>query len=373
VSADLAEAYLKLSLVSGMGPVSAERLLEGVQYPQDIFNLSMSQLCMVDGIGPERARKIMNPGLSEQAEAERAHAASTGLRIITRADADYPKDLLRLSDPPLALWIKGELQPRDRLAVAVVGPRTPSSYGHRQARRLVTGLSQMGCCVVSGLARGVDTVAHEAALAQYEGRTVAVLGSGFDHPYPQENHDLLQRIVDGHGAVISEFPCATRPSPGTFPRRNRIVAALSLAVLVVEAGARSGSLITARLAMELGKEVLALPGPIDRAEHTGSNRLLRDGATLITSLDDIISEIPALTILTQHQSDEVEAHDAAAPQTPLTGRERDLYTLLSDDVRSVDDLVRISRFPASSVSATLISLELKRLARRQAGGYVRAL
>ena len=373
MSKELVEAYLKLSLISGMGPVTAERLLAVVQHPQEIFHLSMGQLCAIDGIGPERARKIINPGLSEQAEAERAHAASMGVRIVTRAEEDYPKDLLRLSDPPLALWIRGELQPRDRLAVAVVGPRTPSAYGHRQARRLSTGLAQMGCCVVSGLARGVDTVAHEATLAQEQARTIAVLGSGFDHPYPQENHDLLQRIIDGRGAVISEFPCATRPSPGTFPRRNRIVAALSLAVLVIEAGARSGSLITARLGMELGKEVLALPGPIDRPEHMGSNRLLRDGATLITSLDDIIHEIPALTTLTRHQTEEVEAHDAAAPQTPLTGRERDLYTLLSDDVRSVDDLVRISKLPASSVSATLISLELKRLARRQAGGYVRAL
>lgn len=367
-----AEVYLRLAMIPGMGPLTAERLLAAVADPAEVFTLSMQHLCAIDGIGAQRARRILDPSLAEQTAQERAHAAAQGIRILTRADDDYPQHLLRLSDPPLALWIRGTLVDSDRLALAVVGPRRPSAYGHRQARRLAGGLARLGVSVVSGLARGIDTVAHEAALESSHGRTIAVLGSGFDYPYPQENHGLLLRIVEGRGAVISEFPCATRPSPGTFPRRNRIVAALSLGVLVVEAGQRSGALITARMAGELGKEVLCLPGPVDRPEHQGSNRLLRDGASLITCLEDICEELPPLATMLRHHGPDMDQRDVQASPSPLTSRERDLYTLLSDDVRSIDDLVTVSTLPASTVTATLISLELKRLAKRQAGGYVRA-
>ncbi|TVR42907.1 MAG: DNA-protecting protein DprA [Planctomycetota bacterium] len=373
MSLPLADVYLRLSLIAGLGPLIAERILAAAgDQPAAIFGWSQARLCAIDGVGPERARRILNPHLDEQVESERARAAALGLRIITRADDDYPVDLQRLNDPPLALWMRGELRPEDRLAVAVVGPRNPSAYGHRQARRLAQGLASLGTCIISGLARGVDTVAHEAALAA-GGRTVAVLGSGFDHPYPEENRDLLARIADGRGAVISEFPCPTRPSPGTFPRRNRMVAALSLATLVIEAGKRSGALITARLAGELGKEVMALPGPVDRPEHQGSNQLLRDGATLVTGLEEILAEIPPLATMAAPSAALVQAHEAAAPAARLSGRERDIYALLSDVVRSVDEVVAVSGLPASVIGATMVSLELKRLVRRQAGGFVRAV
>jgi len=367
---ELADAHLRLALVPGLGPITAHKLLTAVEDPREIFRLPMRQLQSIDGVGGERARRIADPRGAEAVAEERARCLEVGLHLTTLADDDYPTALRALGDPPPALWIRGSLQASDRVAVAVVGPRSPSAYGHRLGRRLAMGLARGGATVVSGLARGIDTVAHEGALAA-GGRTVAVIGSGFDHFYPSENSELADRSVAGHGAILSEFPCATRPSKGTFPRRNRLVAALGLATLVIEAGQRSGALITARLTNELGRDVLVLPGPVDRPEHVGSNQLLRDGATLVTSLEDIYEEVPPLATLAAGGSD-APASEESPRLDLMTDRERNLYKLLSDDPRSVDDLQRVAALPASQVSATLISLELRRLARRSASGYVRA-
>jgi DNA processing protein len=274
-----------------------------------------------------------------------------------------------LNDHPLAVWLQGEIEPRDRLAVAVVGPRRPTAYGHRQAIRFATGLARIGACVVSGLARGVDTAAHQAAVDN-GGRTIAVLGSGIGKLYPEENAALAVRIA-GQGAILSEFPLHTPPSPGTFPRRNRLVAALSLATLVVEAGSTSGALITARLAGELGRMVLAIPGAIDNPEAAGVNKLIRDGATLITSLDELLDELGPLATLAKGGGQEM-ASASDMRSSSLSGREKQLYQLLDDTPRSVDDIVRMADLPASAASTTLLSLELKRLAKKAPGGFVRA-
>ncbi|MFW5860018.1 MAG: DNA-processing protein DprA [Planctomycetota bacterium] len=367
---DAAEAYLRLALIPGLGPITAHHLLDAVDAPGAVFGLTMAQLRSIDGVGAERARRILDPRLDDALAGERARCHAAGIRVLTLADADYPAVLRQLSDPPLALWIRGQLAPRDRLAVAVVGPRRPSAYGHRQARRLSLGLARVGATIVSGLARGIDTVAHEAALAA-DGRTIGVLGGGFDRFYPAENAGLADAIAADHGAVISEFPCDARPSPGTFPRRNRIVAALALGTLVIEAGARSGALITARLAGELGREAMVLPGPIDRPEHVGSNRLLRDGATLITSLDDLLEELPPLATLAS-AADATPSQEEHPRLASLNQRERAIYRLLDDTPRSIDDIHRVAGLPASSISATLLSLELRRLARKMPGGYVAA-
>lgn len=364
---DDTDAFLRLALVPGLGPRTAEALLAEADSPGAVFNWPMSRLQAIDGIGGERARRIADPRGEELLAAERAECARLGVRVVTRADADYPPDLRLLSDPPLALWLRGEYLPRDRLAVAVVGPRRPSASGHRQARLLAGGLARLGCCIVSGLARGIDTVAHEAALTA-GGRTVAVLGSGHTHLYPQENRDLAEHIVAGHGCLLSEFPCQTRPSPGTFPRRNRIVAALALGVLVIEAGERSGALITARLAAEIGREVMVLPGPVDRPEHVGSNRLLRDGCTLVTCLNDVIDELGPLQTLARAEPGPL----TVAPTANLSSREKAIYQLLDDQPRTVDDLVRVSNLPASAVGASLVGLEIKRLVRKSAAGFARA-
>lgn len=365
-----AEALLRLALIPGLGPISAQALLAVPAVAADplaLFRLSMRELLAIEGIGPERAGRIRDVRLPDLAADERRACAVAGIRIIVQDEPDYPRFLTRLPDPPLALWLRGALEPRDELALAVVGPRRPSAYGHRQGQRFAKQLASLGATIVSGLARGIDTVAHRAAL-EAGGRTIAVLGSGFSHLYPEENSGLAEEIAAGHGAVLSEYPLATRPSPGTFPRRNRIVAALSLGTLVVEAGVKSGALITARLAGELGREILVLPGPIDRPEHEGSHRLIRDGATLVASIDDILQEIPPLATMARPQGD-------PEPKGPagLNERERKLYVLLGDEARTVDDLQRVTGLPASVVSATLIALELRRVARRAPGGYVQAL
>lgn len=365
-----ADALLRLALIPGLGPVSAEKLLAQVDHPAEVFSLSMDRLQAVDGIGGERARRICDHRGLESVANERARAHAAGVRIVTRVEEGYPQALLELSDPPLALWLRGTLEPRDRLGLAVVGPRRPSAYGHRQAHRMGSALARMGICLISGLARGIDTVAHEAALAA-NARTIAVLGSGFDKLYPEENRPLAERIADGHGAVLSEFPMAMPPSAGTFPRRNRIVAALSLATLVVEAGARSGALITARLGMELGREVLVIPGPIDNPECAGSNQLIRDGATLVASVDHILEEVEPLMTLANGMVGGGPRENPRA--TALSGREKQIYLLLDDSPRTVDDLVRVGNVPPSAVSATVLSLELRRLVRKTPAGYVRAV
>ncbi len=366
---DPAHAYLRLALLPGLGPITAAKLLAQVEHPGDVFTWPMDRLLSIDGIGGERARRICDPRGDEAVANERAVCHAAGVRIVTRADAEYPTALNVLGDPPLAIWITGALEPRDALAVAIVGPRRPSSYGHRQGHRLASGLARIGACIVSGLARGVDTVAHEAALAA-GARTIAVLGSGHGKLYPSENAPLAARIADGNGAVISEFPYATDPSPGTFPRRNRIVAALALGTLVVEASNRSGALITARMSAELGRMVLVVPGPVDNPECQGSNQLIRDGATLVASIEHILEELDPLLTLARGQGPAQVEHPRAAT---LSGREKQLYHLIDDAVRGVDDLVRTSGLPASTVAATLLSLELKRLVKKAPGGFVRAV
>lgn len=364
-----ADAHLRLALIQGLGPITASRLLEQVQDPAELFTWGMARLQAIEGVGPERARRICDPGGDEAVAAERAACHGAGLRILTRTDAEYPSSFLRLNDPPLALWISGALEDRDRLAVAMVGPRRPSAYGHRQAARFAGQLARIGTCIVSGMARGIDTVVHSAAL-DADGRTIAVLGSGFGRFYPEENLPLAQRIAAGHGAVLSEFSFHTPPSPGTFPRRNRLVAALSLATLVVEAGATSGALITARLSMEMGREVLVIPGPIDNPECAGSNQLIRDGATLVANLDQVLEELePLATLAASSPEAPLESPRAAS----LSGREKQVYSLLDDTARTVDEIVRISQLPSSATSVTLLSLELRRLAKKTPGGYVRAI
>jgi DNA processing protein len=365
---DAADAYLRMAMVPGLGPVTAQRLMEAAGSVTGVFGFDMRALCDIRGVGGERARRITDPRLAERAEAERCRARQEGLRLLTPADDGYPRPFRDLPDPPLAIWMRGECLERDRLAITVVGPRRPTAYGHRQAHRFSTGLARIGATIVSGLARGIDTVVHRACL-EAGGRTLGVLGSGFGHLYPAESAGLVAEIAAGRGAILSEYPWDTRPSAGTFPRRNRLVAALSLAVLVIEAGPRSGSLITARIGAELGREVMVIPGPIDRPEHQGANALIRDGATLVTSLEEVLEEVPPLLTLSRASPDET----TTAPNPRINQRERQVYSLLGDQPQTVDDLHRVSQLPASAIGATLISLELRRLARKVPGGHVKAL
>ncbi|HEY0605457.1 MAG TPA: DNA-processing protein DprA, partial [Herpetosiphonaceae bacterium] len=294
-------------------------------------------------------------------EAEYKRVTAAGVRLISRDDPDYPPLLAQTTNPPFLLYVRGTLTELDRWSVAVVGTRQASTYGKEVTRKLVAGLVAAGITVVSGLALGIDAVAHSAALAA-GGRTLAVLGSGVDQIYPQTNHNLGTTILQ-QGALLSEYPVGTLPTATNFPPRNRLIAGLSLGVLVVEAAAKSGALITAQFAAEQGRDVFAVPGNIFSQRSEGTHRLIKDGATLVSGVDDI------LEVLNLQAAYEQQSIAALLPETP---EEIALLRLVEAEPRHIDLIARESTLPQPVVSSTLAMLELKGLV-RQVGGMHYAL
>ena len=281
------EALVGLNLVGGIGSIRLGKLLKFFSRPQDILKVSAEKLMGVSGIGQEIANKIC--GIKkEDVGKEFSLAKKQGLRIIILDDEDYPENLKNIPDPPIVLYTKGKLLPQDKLAIGIVGSRRASFYGLSCAEKFAADLAKQGFTIVSGMARGIDTCAHRGALKQ-AGRTLAVMGSGFNQIYPPENKELADEISK-NGAVISEFPINEKPLKENFPRRNRVISGLSLAVLVVEAARNSGALITADFALEQGRDVFALPGKIDSSASFGTNGLIKQGAKLVSCVDDILEE-----------------------------------------------------------------------------------
>ena len=286
------------------------------------------------------------------------------------------------------LYVWGEIQPRDRHAVAIVGSRRATHYGQQCTKMLSYQLATAGVTILSGLARGIDTLAHEAALAA-QGRTIAVIGSGLARLYPPENMPLAEKIASGHGAIVSEFPLFTRPDKTTFPQRNRLVAAWSRALLVTECPAWSGALITANLANEYGRPVFAVPGPITQATSAGCHQLIRDGATLCSDAHDILSELDQFSFVTAsndvpskiskanststHSTTSARAVGASAQAPPsLNEQEAAIFAHISDMETPIDRLIELSQLPAGVVTSTLLKLELRQLVRALPGfRYVR--
>jgi DNA processing protein len=287
-----------------------------------------------------------------------------GLSIVTPLDEDYPDRLKTIHDPPLALYVRGRLTARDRHSLAVVGTRRPSHYGRDCTERFAIAFSRMGYTVVSGLAEGVDTVAHSAVLKS-GGRTIGVLGGGFRHFFPESNRGLAEQMA-GNGAVLSELPLDRQPDRTTFPMRNRIVSGMSNGVLVVEAGENSGALITARMACEQGRPVFAVPGRIDSAPSAGCHRLIREGATLVRHPDDVAEEFEGLF------SKPMGTSNSGAARIVLSVEEERIMALVGREERDVDGLIRESGMAASTVSGLLIGLEMKRLVRMLPGRLVAA-
>jgi DNA processing protein len=359
---------LTVLAVPHLGQVSARRLFErfgslgAARNARDdewtglgVNRSAIRALCRGDG--------VFNP------DEELARAEEQGGAILAIDDPRYPVSLRLLHDAPLALYVKGTLLDRDAVAVAVVGARRASAYGATQAARLAGDLARAGFTVVSGFARGVDAAAHEAAL-RAGGRTIGVLGNGLDRVYPPENAALAEKLGD-QGVLVTELPFGTAPTAGNFPARNRLIAGLSLGVLVIEASQRSGALITARLAGELGKEVFAVPGDITRPQTRGAHRLIRDGAKLVESIDDIIEELGPLAHPVQVREDAPPVEDPRAML--LNKHERALYDLLTATPRHIDTLTRESGMAPANVASTLTILEVKRLATQKSGRmYVRA-
>lgn len=285
---DERDAWLRLTLVAGVGAATQRSLLSALGPPEQILSASRGTLAGI--VGRELADRLLAGPDPAQFEAALAWLAEPAHHLVTLADADYPPALLEIPDPPTALYLIGEPACLHRPALAVVGARSATPQGIDNARAFARSLAASGLCIVSGLALGIDTAAHRGALEADDGLTIAVIGTGADRVYPARNRDLAHRIA-ARGAILSEFPLGTPPLAHNFPRRNRILAGLARGVLVVEAATDSGSLITARLAAENGREVMAIPGSIHSPLSRGCHRLIRDGAKLVETAADVLDEL----------------------------------------------------------------------------------
>jgi len=353
------EALVALNLLPKIGPIRVRRLLDALGDPASILHASQDRLMRVDGIGEETAGILCRWQDHADPVAEIAEATQRGITLVSQDDPDYPAPLREIYDRPLLLYVWGGLAARDRHAISVVGSRRATSYGNQTTKKFSSQLAQAGFTIISGLARGIDTAAHEAAVAA-NGRTIAVIGSGLAKLYPPENLGLAERIADGHGAVVSEFPLHAAPDKQTFPMRNRIVAGWARAVLVVECPAWSGSLITANLATEYGKPVFAVPGQIDKPSSAGCHQLIRDGATLVADPSHLLDDLGELPFERPAAGLPVAAQ-AELPELPE--EEAAVYAVVGSDEAAVDRIIERSGLPAHVVTATLMKLEMRRLVR----------
>lgn len=359
------EALIALNMLPRIGPVRVQKLLERFSSASAVLGASMDRLLTVDRIGEETAKILHSWQDYCDLTKELAEADERSISIITKEDADYPEALRQVYDSPLLLYVWGKLDPRDVHSVGVVGSRRATMYGMNATKKLSFQLAHAGYTIISGLARGIDTAAHEAALAA-QGRTVAVIGSGLAKVFPAENFALAEKIAAGNGAVVSEFPLHTEPDKQTFPQRNRIVAAWSRALLVVECPAWSGALITANLATEYGRPVYAVPGQIDKPTSAGCHQLIREGATLVMDGSQILDDLGALALPKTTQEELPLTKESAMPA--LSEEEQKIMQAIgsADDV-PIDRIIENCGLPAHVVSATLLKLEMKRIVRAMPG------
>src|SRR5579862_8741348 len=359
--------WLALALTPGLGARMAGKLLREFGSPEAIFAASLTAL---EGqrISAAVAQALHSRRPLSDAAKELAHVQAAGCRLLTWDEPEYPQRLKEIYDPPPLLYVRGNVELLSRHIVSMVGARRPTPYGNQMAERLAKDLSDRGLVIASGLARGIDACAHKGALASATGATIGVLGCGIDVVYPKENKKIFDEIAQ-RGAIVSEFPWGTFPAPQNFPIRNRILAGMGLGVIVVEGAQFSGSLITARLAMEFGREVFGVPGNATQPVSFGPNQLIKQGAKLVTSWEDVIEELPT-PVRAELMPVESASHDerAALVEEGLEPLERPLYGLLSvDEARHVDDLVENSGLSSSEVLAALFDLELKGVVRQLPG------
>ena len=357
------EACVALNMVPKMGPVRLRKLLEVFETPERILQAKRSELRTIDGVGNEVAEQIANWESSVDLSAELARIRDFGAEVITAESPKYPRQLREIHAPPIVLYVWGELTERDQHAIGVIGSRRTSHYGAECAKKLSYQLAYSGLTVISGLARGIDTAAHQGAIAA-KGRTVAVIGSGLLNLYPPENAALAEKIRDGNGAVVSEFSMEIEPDRQTFPMRNRIISGWSHGILVVEAGLNSGALITASQAIEQGRSVYAVPGHINTPTAHGSNRLIQQGAKLVMEAADILDDLQIL--LPEKQKIPTTA-TRALPE--MSDEERRVYEAINSTETPIDQISTAAELPSATVSSLLLRLELKHLVKQLPGKY----
>ena len=362
---------LTLTTIPGIGPNRLRALVSHFKDPARVADATTKQLVAVEGIERKTALSIVNyfrdsgPALAKRdIETQLSRLNKVDGRVVTFWDAEYPTTLKKIYDPPPFLFIRGHFVETDPDSIAIVGTRSPSPYGRQMAERFSSELARLGISIVSGLARGIDTIAHGSAL-KAGGRTVAIIGSGIDVIYPPENKPLFEKIVE-HGCVASEFPMGAKPDAGNFPRRNRIISGMALATLIVETGVDGGAMITATTALDQNREIFAIPGAINDKRQSGTNLLIKEGkAILVESVDDILIELgPRLNRVLKDQP-----RVRKAPPAEMTLFERQLYETMGDDPLHIDLLAERAKLSTSDALVQLLSLEFKGLVRQMPGKF----
>lgn len=359
------DSLLILNAVPGLSNAQIRKLVKHFGSAGHVLSLSETDFEVSQLAGFKAIGNILSFSKDSFLESEHELIRRNKVKIITIQDENYPQQLKMIPDAPVVLYMKGELPEDQPLAVSIVGSRKASIYGTTMAEQFSTRLSELGMTIVSGLARGIDTAAHKGAL-KANGATIAVLGSGLAHIYPTENRFLADQVVD-HGAIISEFSMTTPPFAYNFPRRNRVVSGMSLGVIVIEAAKRSGALITANFALEQGREVFAVPGKIDSPTSGGVNNLIKQGAKLVTCVEDVLEELKTpLVDYINKQEPEIKVTQEREPKE-LTQEEQRIYRYTSERPIHIDELIENSGSYGSAIGSILLQLELKKLVKQLPG------
>jgi DNA processing protein len=364
---DSSLSWLALALTPGLASRLSARVLRRFASPEEVFRAPLADLESCN-LPAQVAQAILKKEAFQRAEKELAGVRKiAGCCLLNWTEPEYPQMLLQIYDPPVLLYVRGDPQVLNLSGISIVGTRRPTLYGAQMAQRLGRDLAARGLVIISGLARGIDAIGHQGAM-DAQGRAIGVLGTGIDVCYPKENKKLYEKVLE-RGAIISEFPLRTHPAPENFPVRNRIVAGIPLGVVVVEGAQYSGSLITARLAMEFGREVFGVPGNVTQPVSFAPNQLIKQGAKLVTSADDVIEELPTPVRAALVQAEQPEAeHRNLLAAASLNGSEKKLFELLSaEESRHIDDLVEQSGLNSSEVLVTLFNLEMKGIIRQLPG------
>ncbi len=351
------QSWVALSLISGLGLRTIHKLLDGFETPDKIFSCSISELVEA-GVSRDLAARVLGSDLREEAEVELSKAHQLRVSLLPLDSEEYPVMLREIFDPPILLYVMGDVHLLSSDSISIVGARRGTTYGIQVAVQLARDLGSRGLTIVSGLARGIDSAAHRGAL-EGGGRTLAVLGSGIDQIYPKENRKLADQILKD-GALISEFPIGTFPAPQNFPVRNRIISGLSLGTVIVEAAEYSGSLITARLACEQNREVFAVPGNITQKAAFGPNLWIKQGAKLVQTWEDVVQECPSRVRERLLVTQPLPGEGTSLFDASLSGDEKKVFDVLdTENPRHIDIVQERTRLSSPAVLAALLELELK--------------